>query len=531
MHADGGPLDGVRVLDLAGVEAELTGRTLAELGADVLKVEPPEGAVARRRPPFDERSRESLYWAAVGAGKASLVLDLASDEGRARLAELVVAADVMVESFRPGTTEAWDLGPQRLAALNPALVHVSVTAYGSTGPKAGWPATELTAEAASGRMVSQVDGDRPPIPIGHPQAYYHAGVQAAADAVVALVERQRSGAGQHLDVSVQAVMVHTLFGSVSGALLDPEVDADAEAAGLERRARRLELLPDMWECADGFVAAPLGAGALPLAEHIMGELAAEGPLDPAVAAIDWPRLAADVLRGRCDDDVVRAALELLAGWFRRHTKAELYRLAHEGDFRMGPLLTTADLVADPHLAARGFWSDIGGRTHPGPAVRPLLFDRPPAPAPALGEDRGRPLAWAEATEGRPASAPPAGPRTGSDGRRPGALSGLKVADFSWVAVGPTIGRALADHGATVVRVESSKRTDVARVLPPFKGDAKGIDDSHWYAHFNAGKLGLSLNLGTAEGRQVASGWSTGPTWCWRASPPAPWPSSASTTPP
>ncbi|HET6873826.1 MAG TPA: CoA transferase [Acidimicrobiales bacterium] len=497
-----GPLGGIRVLDACGPEGELCGRTLAELGAEVLKVEPPGGVASRRRGPRDQVSGDSLYWAAVGAGKVSVVLDLEEPSDRSAFFSLGAEADVLVESWPPTGPLRGEI--DRWRESQPGLVHVSITPYGSSGPKAGWPGTELTSEAASGRLVNQGDRDRPPIPIGHPQAYYHAGVQAAADAVAALYRRERTGLGQHLDVSIQAVMVHTLFGTVSGTMLDsdgaqppeppsPEAAAKRTAAA-DRRAARLALLPEVWECADGLVAAPLAAGGLPLAAHIAGLLAEEGSLDAEVAAIDWNRLAADVLRERCDDAVVRRALDALAGWFRRHTKAELYRLAHEGDFRMAPLMTTADLLADSHLTERGFWTQLGGRTHPGAAVGPLLV-RPPGPAPGLPDRRGlRP--WA-----RPRVAPPCVPS--GDGPGPDAFSGLRVADFSWVAVGPTIGRALADHGATVVRVESSRRLDVARTLAPFKGDGRGPDDSHWYAHFNASKLGLTLNLRTDAAREVA----------------------------
>src|SRR5206468_11758020 len=107
---------------------------------------------------------------------------------------------------------------------------------------------------------SQDHRDRPPVPIGYPQAYSHAGMQAAADTVIALIERDQSGRGQHLDVSIQAVMVHTLFGTVSGALLDPAKDGEVDAEKAATRAARLELLPEIWECADGHVAAPLGSG-------------------------------------------------------------------------------------------------------------------------------------------------------------------------------------------------------------------------------------------------------------------------------
>jgi crotonobetainyl-CoA:carnitine CoA-transferase CaiB-like acyl-CoA transferase len=469
----GGPLQGIRVLDLATPRAELAGRTLAELGADVVKVEPPEGCESRRRPPFDQRDGTSLYWAAVGRGKRTITVDLASADGPDELRRRVADADVLIESFDPGHLASLGLGYDDLATAHPTLVYASVTPYGQEGPKAQWPATDLTIEAAGGRLSTQVDParDRPPVPVGYPQASFHAGMQAAADIVIALNERDRSGRGQHLDVSMQAVMVWTLMSAVSGTLLE-EGAAREESAD---RAARTALLPGIWACKDGFVAAPLMAGAVPLLAHVVGD---------RLGDYDWSRLVADVLRARVDDDFVRQATGLLADELAQRTKRELFDLAFTADFRLGPLWTTRDLLEDPHLATRGFWEEVDGRIHPGPAWRTT---RPADPA--AGHDvRAGPSSVTERGE-------VGGPRE--------AFAGLKVADFSWVAVGPTIGRALADHGATVVRVESRRRVDVARQLAPWKGERKGVDDSGWYAHHNASKLSLTLDLQTEEGRATA----------------------------
>ena len=173
-----GLLSGITVVDLATPWGEYAGRLLADLGATVLKVEPPGGAAARSMPPCDDRpgaEGRSLYWDTVAAGKQAYTADITTPEGRDAVLALLRGADVLVESFAPGTMEALGLGYEVLAEMNPRLVHVSVTPYGQTGPKANWPATELTIEAASGRMARQGDGDRPPIPIGFPQAAFTPG--------------------------------------------------------------------------------------------------------------------------------------------------------------------------------------------------------------------------------------------------------------------------------------------------------------------------------------------------------------------
>ena len=193
------PLSGIRVLDLTTARGEIAGKILADLGAEVLKIEPPEGCDSRRMPPFED-GREgdpdgSLYWAAYGRGKRSITLDIASAEGREQLRTLAEGADILLESFEPGHLAGLGLGYEDLRALNPALIYASITPFGQRGPDAHSPATDLTVEAAGGLLSLTGDGDRPPVPVGYPQAGLHGGAQAAADAVVALIERDRSGLG------------------------------------------------------------------------------------------------------------------------------------------------------------------------------------------------------------------------------------------------------------------------------------------------------------------------------------------------
>src|SRR5262245_33401664 len=216
-------LEGIRVLDLTTPLAEIAGRVFADLGAEVIKVEPPGGCAARRTPPF-AAGREgepdgSLFWRAFGLGKRSLVLDLERADERMRFVELARGADVLLESFAPGTLDALGLGYEALRAENPSLLYVSVTPFGCTGPEAQAPASDLTLAAAGGLLNMQGDRDRPPVPVGFPEASCHGAVQAAADAILALWECNRTGQGQHLDTSMQAAVVWTLLFSAGHATL------------------------------------------------------------------------------------------------------------------------------------------------------------------------------------------------------------------------------------------------------------------------------------------------------------------------
>src|SRR5690606_18089370 len=167
---------------------------------------PPVGVDSRRRAPVDERpgvEGESLYWAAVGRGKRSVIVDLDDPEGLERLRTLALRADVFVESFAPGHLARYGLDDASLRARNPALVYASITPFGQEGPLGHAPASELTVEAAGGLVSLQGDGDRPNIPVGYPQTAFHVAAQAAADITIALHERLTSGLGQHLDVAAQ----------------------------------------------------------------------------------------------------------------------------------------------------------------------------------------------------------------------------------------------------------------------------------------------------------------------------------------
>jgi crotonobetainyl-CoA:carnitine CoA-transferase CaiB-like acyl-CoA transferase len=195
-----------RVLDLTNEFGELAGRILADLGADVIKIEPPAGDPSRWRPPFyaDRADREtSLPWWASNLNKRSIVLDLETSRGQAPFRSLVETADFVLESFQPGYLARLGLGYASLAHINPRVIVTSITPFGQSGPYSQFPATDLTLQALGGFLYVNGDADRPPIRISADLAYRHGGGQGAAGALVAHFERQRSGRGQHVDVSIQ----------------------------------------------------------------------------------------------------------------------------------------------------------------------------------------------------------------------------------------------------------------------------------------------------------------------------------------
>ncbi|HEX5369135.1 MAG TPA: CoA transferase, partial [Dehalococcoidia bacterium] len=340
-------LDGISVLDLSNSRAELAGRLLADLGADVMKVEPPGGVDSRRRAPFDERAGSdgaSLYWHAVGAGKQSVVLDLEDAAARDTLRELARRADILVESFDPGTMQAWGLGYEALSALNPRLVYVSVTPYGQHGPKAQWPATDLTLEAAGGRVGLQGDRDRPPIPVGYPQAAFHSGGQAAADAIIALNERELSGLGQHLDMSMQEAIVWSLmnypgYPSLTGG--DPPGYADDRATAV-MPARRGPFM-GISACKDGYVVVTPTSQRQFLAaitKSVVPALREEALLSIELAAVDWDAWDEARSTNSLSETQMEQAAAAGRAFFASQRKLELMAWAWTSDVHLGPVNTT-----------------------------------------------------------------------------------------------------------------------------------------------------------------------------------------------
>ena len=502
-------LGGVRVLDLATSRAEMTGRVLADMGAEVIKVEPPWGTPSRKLPPFsDEDPERSLYWAAMGFGKRSVVIDLDDEDGRADFRALLATADVLIESFDPGVMAAWGLGYDDVQDDLPDLIYVSVTPYGQDGPKSDRPATDLTIESAGGLVGLQGDGDRPPVPLGLPQASIHAGVQAAADTSIALRERELSGLGQHLDVSMQAAVVWTLMHATG---FPPNTGGDPPGTCAQRNVGGDNMggaVMGVHPCLDGYIVFSIVPGGLGLRHStlVLKWIEEEGELTGELEGADIDEWAANIARLVTEDPAevgrqVVIASENMHRFVAKKTMAECFERAVRDSFMMAPLYTMEDIAKDKHLAARDFWVDIDGHRYPGPFAKlsktPLQLVRP---APTLGQDQAL-LAEVGRAPQRAARAPISS--NGVRGEDGGALHGVKVADFAWVGVGPLISKSMADHGATVVHIESATRPDVLRLAPPFKDNEPGMDRAQFMANFNSSKIGVALRLDTEQGRDYA----------------------------
>lgn len=507
-------LSHLRVLDLTDGGASVAGRILADLGAQVVLVEPPGGAGSRRLGPFaeDEPDPErSLEFWATHRGKASVVVDVAAAGDRERLSALAGASDVWIDDrSHPGLRDA-GFDPASLLARAPRLVVATVTAFGETGPKCDWAATDLTVTAASHAMWMTGDADRAPLACSIPQAFLHAGGEAAAGVLIALEERRRSGLGQHVDVSAQTAMMQSgQSGVLAHGWRSPQMSRSG--GGVAVGEYRLRFI---YPCRDGFVNLTLLFG-VPIGhstQRFFDWMDEEGMSNDALRGEDWVAYGAKFLGGHTTVEAHEAMMDAIERFTRTKTKAELFAAAFERRLLIVPLSDARDLARSEQLAERDFWREIeqpgesGPVRHPGPFARfsamPLRLERG---APRLDDWDGR---WhgastaSEAGSGTATGEMGPDPRsTAPEPRRP-PLEGLKVLDFTWVYAGPAVTRQLADFGATVIKVESTSAPDALRGNGPFLDGVAGPDRSANFSAVNLGKRSLGLNLKTEEGREVA----------------------------
>lgn len=363
-----GPLAGIRVLDLCDESGAQAGRMLAELGADVVKIEPPGGDPSRRRPPLyvdDSGVERGLAWAASNAGKRSVEVDLDAPAGRAWLLAEVRSADILIETVGSEVMAHRGLGFEVLHEANPRLVHTSLTPYGSDGPYSGFVASDIALQAMGAHSYVTGDPDRAPLSINASMAYGHGGAEAAAASLVAYYESMTSGLGQHVDVSIEQCVVWTLLNSTMTWQLAHKND---QRGGAYRKERGQDLVTRfVWHCQDGYVHfVPVGGGGgharARSYEAFARWMADSGFDDPILFAMDW--------NGKDTNVVTQAQYDELAAHIDRflltRTVTELYDFATRNRVLLAPITSVAEILADEHLAVRGAWAAVSlpGRAEP-----------------------------------------------------------------------------------------------------------------------------------------------------------------------
>jgi crotonobetainyl-CoA:carnitine CoA-transferase CaiB-like acyl-CoA transferase len=419
--------------------------------------------------------RVIAWGAAAGGPLARFLEDLGADvetDSRPLDAARLARADVFVEYLGLARLDACGMTRAAIAAANPRLIHVSVTTFGSTGPRARWRGSELVASATSGILRLVGDVDRPPVKEALDACGFHADMVAACGALAALHEAIDSGRGQHVDVSIQEVAFSRNVNGVLAWQFDRRLLRRAGGAvSYGRVAVRC-----IWPLRDGYCFHSLMTGRFGApANQALSDWMDEAGLDNPMRGVDWQRYNRSTLdadtRGRWE-----AAIE---AFFRTRTRADIDGEGRRRGINATVVAAPADVLADPHLRARGFWKPENGEELPGRFVS-ITGGAAVAPTARTAADTGI------------AHLPARGP-----------LAGVRVLDFSWALVGSITTKTLGDLGCEVIKVESRSRPCLSRLDVQVQASrADSFDDKPWFAHLNTSKQSLALDMKHPASREV-----------------------------
>lgn len=385
------PFTGCRVLDLTDEKGLLCGKLFADLGATVIKIEPPGGSLSRRTGPFFKdipHPEKSLYWFALNRGKKSITLNIETIDGREIFKQLIIKTDVIVESFSPGYMKVLGLDYNSIAHLNHRLVYTSISHYGQDGPYRNFKGCDLVAMALSGYLNLCGDSDRPPVRISLPQAYFHSGAEAAAATAMAYYHSLMTGEGQHADISVQESLIWLLMQAQMywnvQQINPPRVGQCWVTAATGVRSTL------NWECRDGYITYLLMGGAeARRARNLVTWMKEEGMASDFLEQLDWEKVF-DI--SVVSQENINRITEPIAKFFKTHTKSELLEEAIRRDIQLFPVFTTTDMLNDMQLKTRDYWDTVKHDeldailTYPGPFIK---FNKTPIKktgrAPLIGE--------------------------------------------------------------------------------------------------------------------------------------------------
>lgn len=473
LNTDHPPLEGLRVLELTDGKADMCGRILADLGADVVLVETREGCSSRRRAPM--YGDVSLYFASHDANKSSVQLDAKQDTAREQALRLASRADIFIDSLGPGKLESLGLSVDTIRGTNRRLIVLSISDFGCFGPYRDFQATNAVHLALAGVLArSGIESREPLLPPGE-MAEEAAAIQAAWVALLTVIKRNADGIGDHLDYSVF---------EATAQLIDPGLGVTGSAAGgktaaeLAQRGRpAISPFYPIFPCKDGNVRVCI---LNPRQWQCMSEwLGDDHPFtDPAYGHLS-KRFS-----------VIREINALISAFFSSQLGADLVIEGQKRGIPIAKLATPQEVLRDPHFRTRQTFDELRmpdgktGRLASGYLEVDGKRCGPRSPAPELGSLTPDEL-WKEDRE-------EASPVTERPSRyRP--LDGIRVLDLGVIVAGAELGRLLSDQGAQVIKIESKAYPDGLR--QSYKGEA--ITRS--FTQGSRGKWSFGLNLRREEG--------------------------------
>lgn len=346
-------LKDVRVLEISDLPTMMAGQILADLGADVVTVEPPGGAPGRRIEPFagDIPGLErSLTWQSLNRNKRGMTLRSDCADGRDLIAALGAKFDIVIEAAWTGAG-----APLRDIALPEHVVHCVITPFSRVGPKSGYRAGDLTLMAASGAPGMAGEPDRPPLFFPVPQAMLEAGAETAVAALAGLAAKGRGGLGQDVDISARTAAMMSAFSRTIAAFSGdkPAVRSGLAGGGLAG----VRSLPGIFSCRDGYmlVSIVFGAGFIGMTKQMARWAIAEGALAPAFAEVDWLGAGRSMASNPAARRAVEALVEAVTDLCAARCKTEIAAAARLYGFMAAPVMTMEDIANAPQYRERGLF--------------------------------------------------------------------------------------------------------------------------------------------------------------------------------
>ncbi len=475
--ADKLPLSGIRVIELADGLGEMCGRMLGDFGAEVIKVEPPEGAVSRQMSPVvksaEGGSREiSCCFEFRNFNKKSITLDLQTEDGTAQLKQLLESTDILIESFKPGQMEELGLSPEKLQAEFPHLIITSITPFGQTGPYARYEATTETIFALSGWLSLSGIPEKPPITAPGYMAYDVAGIMGCFASLAAMIKRFRTGMGQHIDVSA----MESLAQCATWGLVNVSATLNAGQPPVRMRSGNSPLY-SLFPTSDGMVRLVI--------------------LSPRQWQSMWewlgkPEEFADPIWEQAFQRIVNA--DVINPYFTRlFEPMKMEQCAKEAQERgvvVTPLLKPSDIIKNEHFISRNTFTEqevasgASGKLVDGwmeiNSKRVGLRLKAPESGQHTQEVLSQkldPIKLVQSPDDDPA------------------LSGIRVMDFGHGGVGVEGSKLLAEYGADVIKIES-------RTYPDFIRTVMGSEMSPSFASSSRSKRSLGVNAKNPQGNKV-----------------------------
>ena len=351
-------LEKCRVLDLSNESGFLCGKIFGDLGADVIKLEKPGGDPSRNLGTFyknDADPEKNLYWFAYNHNKRGITLDIESKTGASIFKRLIETTDILIETFPPGYMASLGLDYDVLSQINPKLVMTSITPFGRTGPYKDYRAADLVTMAMSGFMSLLGDPDRPPVRVSVPQSYVWTGMHAAAGTMMAYYHQQKTGQGQHVDVSAQASLLWAT--SIAPAYYDLNREVPKRAGGfITGRSITGAKMRAVVPCKDGYVNYIIYGGPAGIRTNVrMTEwMESEGMAPENLKNKDWKTFNIAAVTQEEIDEIETANVEFL----NTRTKQEFFDKVLEKDMLGYPVAMSEDTLTDEQLKSRNLWKEV-----------------------------------------------------------------------------------------------------------------------------------------------------------------------------